>query len=352
MIGVSARSYVAAGLATAIAGAMVATPVLARTQVSLPPVPSANVELSAFVSFAERTAAQAMSEAAVEITAAKNAATSVGPAPQETPAGVMSSLLQQAAATPSVANGAATVPSPSTNHASNTLQGSSSVNAPAATAATLSPLQAIIALPLLLSAIPVIVTAQALETTGEDAAFGTVDVLAGLALGNTTEVNDGFALIGNTFGDFAKATMADFAALEAQLAPFDSDTASSANVVASVLKSPGAVTPSSSAVTKTPATTAGTLTTTTTTDTKASTSSTSRSSTAATHQTDASSVTAAVKTRGATKTDSAATTSAPSATTVHVGQPSASSASVSAPKHASAGVSAPAHKAAHAKGGK
>ncbi|HEX7824033.1 MAG TPA: hypothetical protein VF477_03930 [Mycobacterium sp.] len=288
-----------------------------------------------------------MSEAAVEIAAAKNAAASGGPAPLGTTAGAARTTLTQAAAVPPTA----TVPSVSTNHMSNAtaVQGSSSVNAPAATAATLSPLQAIIALPLLLSAIPAIVTAQALETTGEDAAFGAVDVLAGLALGNTTEVNAGIALIGNTFGDFAKATMADFAALQAQLAPFESDTA---NVVASPLKSLGAATPSSSPLDKTPAKAPGNVTTTTTPDTKASTSSTSKSSTAATSQAAPPSVTAAVKSSSATKTENAGTTSAPSGTTSHVSQPSVSSTSVSAPKHASGAVSAPAHAAAHAKGGK
>jgi hypothetical protein len=348
MIGVSARSYVAAGLATAITGAIVATPVLARTQVALPSVPSANVELSAFVSLAERAAAHAMSEAAVDVAAVKNAASSVGSAPPGTTVGTLSNSLKQAAAVTSRVNGA-TVPSTGTNHAPNVtaVQGSNAVNAPAAIAATLSPLQAIIALPLLLSTIPVIVTAQALETTGEDAAFGTVDVLAGLALGNTTEVNEGVALIGDTFGDFAKATLADFAALQAQLAPFLSDTANSANVVASPLKSPGVMTPSSSPLTKTPATASGTATSTTITDTKGSTPSTSKSSTAATPQTAPSSVTAAPKTSDATKTENAGTTSAS-----HVAQPSASSPSVSAPKHASVGGSAPAHAAAHTKGGK
>ena len=59
----SARSYVAAGLATAIAGAAVASPALAQKAVQLPSVSSAGVELSAFVSDAEREAERVMSDA-------------------------------------------------------------------------------------------------------------------------------------------------------------------------------------------------------------------------------------------------------------------------------------------------
>ena len=49
MTSVSARSYVAAGLATAIAGVAVASPVLAQSQFHLPAV-SGNVELASEVS--------------------------------------------------------------------------------------------------------------------------------------------------------------------------------------------------------------------------------------------------------------------------------------------------------------
>ena len=49
MINVSARSYVAAGLATAIAGVAVASPMLVQSQIHLPAV-SGNVELASEVS--------------------------------------------------------------------------------------------------------------------------------------------------------------------------------------------------------------------------------------------------------------------------------------------------------------
>ena len=52
MTSVSARSYVAAGLATAIAGVAVASPVLAQSQFHLPAV-SGNVELASEVSSAD-----------------------------------------------------------------------------------------------------------------------------------------------------------------------------------------------------------------------------------------------------------------------------------------------------------
>jgi hypothetical protein len=49
MISVSARSYIAAGLATAIVGVAVVSPVLAQSQIHLPTV-AGNVELASEVS--------------------------------------------------------------------------------------------------------------------------------------------------------------------------------------------------------------------------------------------------------------------------------------------------------------
>jgi hypothetical protein len=342
MIGVSARSYVAAGLATAITGAMVVTPVLAHTQqVALPSVQSANVELSSFVSFAENTASHALKEAAVGVSAVKNAVDSVAPSSHGT-----------TAAAGVTASGAATVPTASTTHASNTaaVQGGNSVNAPAAAAAPPNPLQAIVSGALLLSAIPVIVTAQALVTSGEDAGFGTLDALVGLATNNMTEANAGFKLIGQTFSDFATATMADFATLKAEAQAFfnpGSTTGTGTGTgtgAASTLKSVAAVTPSSAALTKS----TSTKTSSSAASKTSGTASTPKASTVASQKT-APSVNSAVNNSTATKT---ATTSASSASTTHQGQTSASSASNSAPKHASTGVSAPKHAAAGAKGHK
>jgi hypothetical protein len=344
MIGVSARSYVAAGLATAITGAMVVTPVLAHTQqVALPSVQSANVELSSFVSFAENTASHALKEAAVGVSAVKNAVDSVAPSSHGT-----------TAAAGVTASGAATVPTASTTHASNTaaVQGGNSVNAPAAAAAPPNPLQAIVSGALLLSAIPVIVTAQALVTSGEDAGFGTLDALVGLATNNMTEANAGFKLIGQTFSDFATATMADFATLKAEAQAFfnpGSTTGTGTGTgtgAASTLKSVAAVTPSSAALTKNTST--KTSSSTSAASKTSGTASTPKASTVASQKT-APSVNSAVNNSTATKT---ATTSASSASTTHQGQTSASSASNSAPKHASTGVSAPKHAAAGAKGHK
>ena len=63
MTSVSARSYVAAGLATAIAGVAVASPVLAQSQIHLPAV-SGNVELASEVS---SVAQHAVSTGTIEV---------------------------------------------------------------------------------------------------------------------------------------------------------------------------------------------------------------------------------------------------------------------------------------------
>jgi hypothetical protein len=356
MIGVAARSYVAAGLATAITGAVVATPVLAHTQVALPSVPSPSVELSAFVSFAERAATQAIGDAAVGVSAVSNGVGRVESAPQGTAtaaAGLKSNPLMQAAIATVVTN--ATKAAASTNRASNAaaVQGNS-VNSPTVTAASpgVTDLQRILAIPALLAAIPVILTSQALITVGEDAGLGTNNVLVGLATGNTTEVQLGFQQIGNTLGDFLSSATADINAVTSQVEDaFGSDTGN-ANVVASALKAMGAASPGSVAVTKNPLKTPGAVDSAKADSTKSGTPSTSGSFTTAVHQNGPSSGNAAAKVSDAVKTENAGHTGAESGTTAHVGQSSASSASVSSPTHASAGVSGPKHAAAGAKGHK
>jgi hypothetical protein len=335
MIGVSARSYVAAGLATAITGAMVATPVSAHTQVALPSLPSANVELSAFVSFAERTAAHAIGEAAVGASAVKNAVNRIEPASPGTttpPAGLTSDASV-------VANSVNSPAAASTNRVSTAVavQGSNSVNSLAAITESPSLLQRILAVPVLLAAIPVVLTAQALVTTGEDAGFGTVDVLAGLATGSTAELQTGIQLIGNTLGDFLTASTNDINALQKQVDAFGAGTDSATgNVMANALKAIGVRTPVAAAVTKTPVKTSAPK---------------SSSPTAALHQSAPSSVNAAASVNAATK-NSGATKTAQSGTPSDAVQSSASNAGSSGPKHASPGESGPKHAAAHAKGGK
>jgi hypothetical protein len=333
MIGVSTRSYVAAGLATAITGAMIATPVLAHRQVALPSVPSANVELSAFVSFAERTAAHAIGEAAVGANAVKNAVNRIEPASQgtTTPA---AGLTSNASAVANSVNSAAAA---STNRVSTAaaVQGGNSLNALAATAESPTLLQRILAVPVLLAAIPVVLTAQALVTTGEDAGFGTVDVLAGLATGNTTELQTGIQLIGNTLGDFLTASTNDINALQKQVDAFGAGTDSATGtVMANALKAIGVRTPVAAAVTKTPVKT----------------SAPTSSPTASLHQSAPSSVNASSVKPAATV--NAATKTAQSGTPSDAVRSSASSASGSGPKHASPAKSGPKHAAAHAKGGK
>jgi hypothetical protein len=334
MIGVSTRSYVAAGLATAITGAMIATPVLAHRQVALPSVPSANVELSAFVSFAERTAAHAIGEAAVGANAVKNAVNRIEPASQgtTTPA---AGLISNASAVANSVNSAAAA---STNRVSTAaaVQGGNSLNALAATAESPTLLQRILAVPVLLAAIPVVLTAQALVTTGEDAGFGTVDVLAGLATGNTTELQTGIQLIGNTLGDFLTASTNDINALQKQVDAFGAGTDSATGtVMANALKAIGVRTPVAAAVTKTPVKTSAPA---------------SSSPTAAVHQSAPSSVNASSVKPAATV--NAATKTAQSGAPSDAVRSSASSASGSGPKHASPAKSGPKHAAAHAKGGK
>ena len=332
MIGVSARSYVAAGMATAITGAMVVVPVLAHTR-GLPSLPSADVELSAFVSFTERKAAHAMDEATVGVSAVMEAVTRVESAQQ----GTISAAAGVTSNESSAGNAASAAVAPSaTSHALNAaaVQGSNALNAAAATVASApSLLQRIIAVPLLLSTIPVVVTAQALVTIGEDAGFGTVDVLAGLATGNTTEVQDGLKLIGDTVGDFLTATNNDIGALQKQVDAFGSGSASLASVAASSVRAGGAVTPGTAAVTKP----AGAVDAAKADDTKGGSPLTSAPSKQGGHQTAPSSVTTAAKVSGATTTDAAAKTSGSSSTPSHVGQTSASGTSASAAKHATAG---------------
>jgi hypothetical protein len=204
VIGVSARSYVAAGLATAVAGAMVASPMLAQRQVQLPSVSSASVELSAFVSDAERAAEHAMSDAAVGVRAVRNVvAQAAGSAPQATAtaaAGLKSNPLMKAAAVTVVAKAVHSVAAASSNHATNAAAVQrNAATSPAAAAALpgLPDLSRILAVPALIADIPVDI-AQSEFSALDDASTGLSNVLFGLGIGDMDEVQTGFQQIADS----------------------------------------------------------------------------------------------------------------------------------------------------------
>ncbi|MGY4652161.1 hypothetical protein ACVWWN_005957 [Mycobacterium sp. URHB0021] len=370
MIGVSARSYVAAGLATAIAGAAVASPALAQKAVQLPSVSSAGVELSAFVSDAEREAQHAMSDAAVGVKAVANVVhRAAGSAVQGTAtaaAGFKNNPLVQAAAVTVVAKAVNAVVDSKSNHATNTaaVQNNAAIapvaaTSPAVTAAfpDLPDLSRIVAVPLLLADIPVVLTSEALSTLGEDAGSGLRNVLEGFAFGDIKEVQQGFQQIGNTIPDFLNRANTDFQELTRRVEEaFGVDTGvDDGDAVVSAMKAIDAKSSGTVDSAKADDAKGGTKTTDTkaadstnaadakrTDDAKGGTHSTSKSSTAAGHQNAPSSVNGTAKKNGATKSENAADNGASSGRTSHGGNGSgsgASTAGVSGSKASTSGAS-------------
>lgn len=394
MIGVSARSYVAAGLATAVAGVALASPVLAQSQVR-PSVSSSSVELSAFGSEAERAAERGISDAAVGVMAATNvvaqAAESAAQGKATAAAGLKSNPLMQAAAVTVVANAVQAVADSKQNYVSNAAAvQSDSVTSPAVapshavTAAFpgLPGLNRIVAIPLLLADIPVVLTSEALFSLGQNTGFGLRNVLEGFAFGDMDEVKRGFQQIGNTIPDFLNRANTDIVQLTRRVQQvFSVDTGvGNGDAVASAIKafdakSQGTVNSAKSAdsikaddSTKTAgaaktagATKAGHSTkvadnTSAADDANVGTVPTSKPSTGG-HENAPSSVNGTVKNSGATKSQNTARNGAASGMMSHGGNASTSGTSVSGArgsvtKHAaSAGDSGSKHPAAGAKKG-
>jgi hypothetical protein len=364
VIGVSERSYVAAGLATAIAGVVVASPMLAQNQVQLPSVSSANVAMSAFVSDAERAANQTVSDAAVGVRAVRDvverAAGSAVDGTAAAAAGLKSNPLMQAAAVTVVAKAVNSIAESKSDHAANAAAVSNPAASPSVTAAFpslpgLPSLGRIIAVPLLLADIPVVLTSEALVTLGADTGGGLGNVLAGLAFGDMDEVQAGFGQIANTFPDFANRVNTDFENLTQRIKDvFGGVEDPAASVMKAIdAKSSVAVGSEKAGNTEagsTKAVASKTVGSKTAGDAKGGTSSTSASSTGV-HENAPSSVNDTAKTGGAAKSENAAHRGLPSGSPTHTDNTATSAGagsavSGSATKKASAGDSGTKHTAA------
>jgi hypothetical protein len=186
VIGVSARSYVAAGLATAVAGAVVASPMLAQRTIPMPSVSSAGVELSALAESATTdtvTGAKAVGQAVRHLAetissgaAAMSANVAVGgPLVRQAAVTAVANVVHDAVARPKLQPNAATVHQ-------------NAAVSPTATAAV-NP-GSILAVPLLVGTIVADIPAAVLEV-GTDGLFGIADVLEGMALGDQDEIQEG-----------------------------------------------------------------------------------------------------------------------------------------------------------------
>ena len=200
MTSVSARSYVAAGLATAIAGVAVASPVLAQSQFHLPTV-SGNVELASEVS---SVAQHAVSTGTIEVKQIGDAVLHVmASAPHEaaTAATTLAGgpLVKQAAVT-AVARAVTAVVA--ANQAGSITVHRDSASSPAVSAALpgLPNLQGILGVPLLVADIPVDVAQAAVKGVNE-ATRGLSNVLFGLGTGDQDEVQFGISQITSAIPD-------------------------------------------------------------------------------------------------------------------------------------------------------
>ena len=163
MIGVSARSYVAAGLATAIAGVAVASPVLAQSQIHLPAM-SGNVELASEVS---SVAQHAVSTGAVEVKQISDAVRHVVALAPHGAATATTDLaggpLVEKAAVAAVARAVTAVAVANRNHAAGGVTVHRDAASSPAAAAAAPDLQGILGVPLLVLDIPVAIAQGFLE---------------------------------------------------------------------------------------------------------------------------------------------------------------------------------------------
>ncbi len=198
MTSVSARSYVAAGLATAIAGVAVASPVLAQSAFHLPAV-SGNVELASQVS---SVAQRAVSDGVIEIKEISDAVRHVVASAPHGAATAATDLaggpLVKKAAVTAVARAVTAVV------AANSAAGAVTVHRDSASspavAAAVPNLQSVLGIPFLVADIPVDIAQSAFQALS-DASFGLSGVLFGLGIGDGALVQDGINEIASSLPD-------------------------------------------------------------------------------------------------------------------------------------------------------
>ncbi|HEY6574545.1 MAG TPA: hypothetical protein VI029_06360, partial [Mycobacterium sp.] len=197
MTSVSARSYVAAGLATAIAGVAVASPVLAQSEIHLPAV-SDNVDLASEVSSATQ---HAVSTGTIEVKQIGDAVRHVmASAPHEAATAATAlpggPLIRKAAATAVTRAVTAVV---AANPAGSVTVHRDSASSPAVTAA-LPSLRGILGIPALALAIPVD-SAEGVLDGADEATLGLGNVLFGLGTGDNDTVRFGINEIASAIPD-------------------------------------------------------------------------------------------------------------------------------------------------------
>jgi hypothetical protein len=178
---VSARSYIVAGLATAIAGVAVASPVLAQSQIHLPTV-AGNVELASEVS---SVAQHAVSTGAVEVSQISDAVRHVVASAPHGAATAATDLaggpLVEKAAVTAVARAVTAVVAASRNSVGGVGVHRDSASSPAVAAAAPN-LQGILGIPLLALDIPLDVAQSAFQAL-TDASAGLSQALSVWAQG-------------------------------------------------------------------------------------------------------------------------------------------------------------------------
>jgi hypothetical protein len=183
MTSVSARSYVAAGLATAIAGVAVASPVLAQSNIHLPTI-SGDVELASEVSSVAQHAVSTGTIEVKQITDAVRHVVASAPHGAATAATDLAGgpLVKQAAVT-AVARAVTAVAAAKRNHVAGEVRVHRDVASSTAAAAAAPDLQGILGIPLLVLDIPVAI-AQGFFGAANEATFGLNSVLVGLGEGH------------------------------------------------------------------------------------------------------------------------------------------------------------------------
>jgi hypothetical protein len=203
MTSVSARSYVAAGLATAIAGVAVASPVLAQSNIHLPTI-SGDVELASEVS---SVAQHAVSTGTIEVKQITDAVRHVvASAPHEAATAATDlaggPLVKKAAVTAVARAVTAVVAANQASAPGGVTVHRDSASSPAVSAALpgLPNLQGILGVPFLVLDIPVDI-AQSTFQALSDASFGLSGVLFGLGVGDQDLVQDGLDEIASSLPD-------------------------------------------------------------------------------------------------------------------------------------------------------
>ena len=198
MTSVSARSYVAAGLATAIAGVAVASPVLAQSAFHLPAV-SGNVELASQVS---SVAQRAVSDGVIEVKeigdAVRHVVASAPHGAATAAADLAGGPLVKKAAVTAVARAVTAVVAANSAAGAVTLH-RDSASSPAVAAAVPN-LQSVLGIPFLVADIPVDIAQSAFQALS-DASFGLSGVLFGLGIGDGALVQDGINEIASSLPD-------------------------------------------------------------------------------------------------------------------------------------------------------